>query len=291
MLRLTTAAAGLMAAVAWAGAAAAATASTGAADANGKTLRVCADPNNMPFSDKGGHGFENKLAELVAHELGETVSYTWFAQRRGFVRNTLKARKCDVVMGMPIGDHMVETTRPYYRSTYVFVTRADRHLDISSMTDPRLRKLRVGVEMIGDDGANTPPAHALSTEGIITNVSGYMIYGDYRQPAPPSRIVRDVAAGKIDIAAPWGPMAGYFAKQSSVPLVVTPITHTAQFAPAAFQYDIAMAVRKHDDALRDRLNQIIVRQRSAIHALLVRYGVPLVEGEGASTAQTKDSPH
>jgi mxaJ protein len=123
-------------------------------------LRVCADPNDLPFSSARGEGFENALAELVAGELGKTVAYTWWAQRRGFIRNTLNAGACDVIMGVPTLD-MIATTRPYHRSTYVFVSRKDRALDFSSMEAPELRTLRVGVHLIGDDGANTPPAHAL----------------------------------------------------------------------------------------------------------------------------------
>src|SRR5262249_37704520 len=147
-------------------------------------LQVCADPNNLPFSDTQEQGFENKLATLVAAELGKTVSYTWWAQRRGFIRNTLKAKDCDVMIGVPVGYDLVEATRPYYRSTYVFVSRSDRDLDISSLTDERLRQLSIGVHLIGDDGSNTPPADALAHRGITGNVKGYMIYGDYRRPSP-----------------------------------------------------------------------------------------------------------
>ena len=144
-------------------------------------FRVCADPNNLPFSNSEGTGFENKLAELIAQDLGQHVVYTWWAQRRGFIRNTLKAGSCDVVMGVPARLDMVETTRPYYGSTYVFLSRADRHYDLHSLKDPRLHNLAIGVQLIGDDGYNTPPAHALGEQGIITNLVGYTVYGDYRQ--------------------------------------------------------------------------------------------------------------
>jgi len=249
---------------------------TAVAADEGATLRVCADPNNLPFSDQGGTGFENKLAELVAHELGREVTYTWWAQRRGFIRNTLKAGSCDLVMGVPAHYRMVAPTRPYYRSTYVFVSRRDRDLHLVSLKDPRLRTLRIGVQLIGDDGANTPPAHALGSEGIIENVVGYPIYGDYRERTPPARIVEAVENGELDVAAVWGPLAGYLAQHSTVPLEVNPIRDTEGFAPLKFQFDIAMGVRKDDPALRQQLDDIILRRAAEISALLERYGVPLV---------------
>jgi hypothetical protein len=163
-----------------------------AADAAQDSLRVCADPNNLPFSNARGEGFENALAELLAGALGKKVAYTWWAQRRGFIRNTLNAGTCDVIMGVPQLD-MIGTTRPYYRSTYVFVSRKDRALAFSSMQAPELRTLRVGVHLIGDDGANTPPAHALGQQHIVDNVVGYMIYGDYREDSPPARLIEAVS--------------------------------------------------------------------------------------------------
>ncbi len=154
-----------------------------------RKLRVCADPNNLPFSNEQGEGLENKLAELVARELDADVEYTWFAQRRGFVRNTLRAGDCDVIMGVPTSFELAAVTRPYYRSTYVFVTRAEDSIPLKSFDDEILRNLKIGVHLIGDDYANTPPAHALSNRGIIENVVGYTLYGDYREPNPPARIL------------------------------------------------------------------------------------------------------
>lgn len=246
-------------------------------------LRVCADPNNMPFSNASGEGFENKLAEMVADELGKTVAYTWHAQRRGFIRQTLKAETCDVVMGVPPLE-MLATTRPYYRSTYVFVTRQDRHLDFSSIQAPELERLKIGVHLIGDDGANTPPAHALGAQQIVDNVEGFMIYGDYREESPPARLIEAVAEGEIDVAAAWGPLAGYFAMKSSVPLRIVPITDTEAYRPLAFQFPIAMGVRKGDAALKEQLDQVITDRKDDIHVLLTRYGVPLVEGGGVVPA-------
>jgi quinoprotein dehydrogenase-associated probable ABC transporter substrate-binding protein len=247
-----------------------------AQDASQNTLRVCADPNNLPFSNREREGFENKLADLVAQKLGLSVSYTWWAQRRGFVRNTLKAKDCDVVMGVPAHYDLVETTAPYYRSSYVFVTRADRNLNISSLEDPILKNLKIGVHLIGDDGNNAPPAHVLGQQGMTQNVIGFMIYGDYRQPNPPARLIEAVENGDIDIAAAWGPLAGYAAQHSSVPLTVSLIDDDGRFAPLRLQFDIAMGVRRGDHALREKLDRVIAESRDEIEALLRSYGVPLV---------------
>jgi ABC-type amino acid transport substrate-binding protein len=165
------------------------------------------------------------------------------------------------------------------------VYRADRDLDLRSMRDPRLRDLRVGVHLIGDDGVNPPPAHALSKQGIVDNVVGYTIYGDYREPNPPAQIVDAVARGEIDLAAVWGPIGGYFARHASVPLVVVPITDTAAFAPLRFEFGIAMGVRKGEHALRAELNGILERRREDIRRLLDAYGVPRVEN---ATARAPD---
>ncbi|MCK1739622.1 substrate-binding domain-containing protein [Bradyrhizobium sp. 139] len=249
---------------------------TAAATADGE-FRVCADPNNLPLSNSAEAGFENKLAAMVAEDLGKQVQYTWWAQRRGFIRNTLKAGKCDVVMGVPSGYDLVEATKPYYRSTYVFVTRQDRRLDLSSLLDSRLRHLVIGVHLIGDDGTNPPPAQALGEQGIVDNVRGYSIYGDYREADPPARLIEAVENGEIDIAAAWGPLGGYFAQRSAVPLTVTPIRDYERFAPQQFRFAISMGVRKGDRALRDRLNAFIDAHRSEITSLLRNYGVPLVD--------------
>lgn len=240
-------------------------------------LRVCADPNNMPFSNRDRAGFENKIAELAAEKLGKTLTYTWWAQRRGFIRHTLKAGLCDLVIGVPAQYDLVENTRPYYRSTYVFVSRRDQDLQLSSIEDPRLKQLTIGVHLIGDDGNNTPPAHALGDQGIVENVRGFMIYGDYREPDPPARLIEAVEHGDIDVAAAWGPLAGYAAQSSSVPLRITPIQGGEQFAPLRFQFEIAMGVRKGDHALRDQLNDFLAQNAAGIDALLKSYGVPLVE--------------
>jgi mxaJ protein len=242
-------------------------------------LRVCSDPNNLPFSNVRGEGFENKLAELLARDLGTTVSYYWFAQRRGFVRNTLTAGKCDVIMGVPSSFELALVTQPYYRSSYVFVTRRDRKPGITSLDDLRLRTLKIGVQMIGDDYASSPPAHALANRGIVRNVKGYMVYGDYRKESPGRRIVDAVADGEVDVSAVWGPTAGYFVRKSRVPLVARPVTPQIDVPFLPFVFDISMAVRRTDPALRDRLDAILERRRPEIDAILRQYGVPRLDTE------------
>jgi mxaJ protein len=239
-------------------------------------LRVCADPNNLPFSNRAGQGFENRLVELVADDLDADISYTWWAQRRGNVRETLKAGRCDIIPGVGAGLEMLATTRPYYNSTYVAVTRADRDLEIISFDDPRLRHLRVGVQMVGDDFANTPPAHALASRGLIGNVRGYMIYGDYARPAPQQDIVRAVTAGEIDIAFIWGPVAGFFAERGSVPLRLTPLPRMDSRSEQPMAFAIAMGLRRGEPELKARIEQSLERQGPEIRRLLADYHVPVV---------------
>jgi quinoprotein dehydrogenase-associated probable ABC transporter substrate-binding protein len=240
-------------------------------------LRVCADPNNWPMSREDGSGFENEIATLVAADLGRPLAYTWWAQRRGFVRSTLKAGLCDVVIGVPAHHFdMVVRTRPYYRSSYVAVTRADRGLDVERLDDPRLRRLRVGVHLIGDDGANVPPAHVLANLGVVDNVVGFPIYGDYRQDAPPRRLIDAVASGEIDVALAWGPLAGPAAAASSVPLRVTALADADEHPPFAMTFEIAMGVRRDDLALRRALQHVLDERGPDITAILRRHSVPLL---------------
>jgi mxaJ protein len=247
-----------------------------------RPLRVCADPNNLPYSNAKHQGFEDRLAQIVARDLGRKLEYYYWAQRRGFVRNTLKAGHCDVIMGTSAGMELVLTTRPYYRSTYTFVSRKSAP-DIRSLDDPRLHQVKVGVQIIGDDFNNTPPAAGLTKRGIVRNVRGYTVYGDYREADPPSRIVKAVEKGEVDVALVWGPLAGYFAKSSPVPLRVVPISPRSD-GPLPYTFAIAMGVRKGEKAFRDTLDQVIVRRRAEIDRLLAEYGVPRVDGTTSSVA-------
>lgn len=240
------------------------------------TLRVCADPNNMPFSDRAGQGFENQLAQMFAKDLGMSVSYYWYPQRSAFFKKTLNAGNCDVVMGVPSGIPIASTSVPYYRSTYVFVARRDRHLNITSMDDPRLKTLRIGVQITGDEDSNLPPVNALLRRGIVRNLVGYSIYGHLDEKNPPADLIRAVAQNEVDIAIAWGPMAGYFASHSPVPLVVTPVDVVSPNPNIPFTFAISLGVRRGDSGLLRQLNAELERRHAQIHQLLQSYGVPLL---------------
>lgn len=258
-----------------------------------RALRVCADPNNMPFSDSAGHGFENRIARLLARDLHEPVHYTWWAQRRGFVRNTLSAERCDVVIGIIAGDEQLATTKPYYRSTYVFVTRRSSRLHFASMDDPRLHRVRIGIHVIGDDYNSLPPGVALAGRGIVRNVVGYSIYGNYAEASPPSALVTAVAQGKVDVAIAWGPLAGYYAAHSRVPLDVSPVRTATAGHGIPFSYAIAMGVRKGDTTLLGVLQRELDRRHAAIRRILRDYHVPLGgdDGGGAQASAESEQPN
>ena len=250
----------------------------GASDGSGKTaLRVCADPNSLPASDERRQGYENRIAELLAADLGARVEYVWWAQRRGFVRNTLKAGLCDVIMGVPVGFDPLLTTRAYYRSTYVFVWRRDRALNVRSIDDPRLKSLTVGVQLVGDDGVNTPPAHALARRAIVENVRGFTVFGDYARPTPQTEILQAVADGRVDVATVWGPLAAYFADRLTQPLSFAAILPSDDPPGLRFTFAMAVGVRKDDAALRDRLQAALDRRAADVRAILDAYHVPRVE--------------
>lgn len=237
-------------------------------------LKVCADPNNLPFSNVREQGFENRIARLVAEDLGETLSYVWWAQRRGYIGAALNTGECDLIAGTASVDGVLLTYPPYYRSGYVAVTRPGESV-VASFDDPRLRSLELGVELVGDDSASTPPAAALASRGIVDNVRGYSILGDYREESPTRGIIDAVASGEVDAAFAWGPRAGYFARQEG--LVVTPFA--AQFdgeMPLAF--DISMALRLDEGKLRQRVEAALLRHRPEINGILAEFGVPRLDG-------------
>ena len=242
------------------------------------TLRVCADPDNLPFSDREQQGFENKIAALVAGDLGMTVSYFWWPHRRGFLRNTIRARECDVLMGVPEGMDAFITTRPYYRSAYQFVTRVDRDLDISSLDDPRLSELKIGVNMIGYEYNNSPAARALGARGVV-GLIGFPTF--YNEENRPSGIIDAVAEGNVDVAIVWGPLAGYFAKQQEVPLALSPLPHMDARTRTPFAFNFAVGVRKSERALAAWIQEALDRKRGEIERVLREYGVPLAASEPA----------
>jgi mxaJ protein len=233
-------------------------------------LRVCGDPDNLPYSHKDGSGFENRIAQVVADELKLPLDTFWLPQRRGFVRKTLGADECDVLIGVPADFERVLATRPYYRSSYVFVTRAADRQPLRSFDDPRLARLKVGVQLIGNDLAATPPGHVLAQRGAVDRVVGFTVFGD--GPAA-GRMLQALAQGQLDAALVWGPQAGYFAQRSAVPLRFT-VADAPPDTAMPFEYAIAMGVRRGDKALRDALDTAIERRRDEIDAILARYAVP-----------------
>ncbi len=235
-------------------------------------LRVCEDPANMPFSNTKGEGFENKIADLVGKALNIPVTYFWFPQATGFIRKSLNAKMCDVVMGYAQGNELVLGTNAYYSSAYTFVVRADSDLaDIQTIEDPRLKEKKIGVI------AGTPPATNLAVAGLMPHVRPFQLMVDRRYFSPSEDMVKQIASGDLDIGLLWGPIAGYYAKQSKVPLKVIPLVKETQ-GPRMI-YRITMGVRQSDIDWKRQLNTVIRQHQSEIDAILKDYGVPLVEAD------------
>jgi mxaJ protein len=253
-----------------------------------RKLRVCADPNNLPFSNERQEGFENLIASLIAKDMGRDVEYFWFPQREKFFRQTLDRGACDVVMGVPTGLDEAATTRPYYRSTYVILSRKASHLDIKSLDDPRLRKLRIGVQILGDEKDSLPPVHALIRRGIVKNLVEFSIFGNLTEKDPPADVIRALGKGKVDVAIVRGPLGGYFSRESPVPLEVTPLADDAKDPDLPFHFDIAIGVRANDKALRNVLDEELARRRTEIEDILRSYGIPQITLP-AETAQAGET--
>ena len=235
----------------------------------------------MPQSNERLEGFENKIAALLAKDFDTAPFYIWWGQRRGFIRNTmnatLKEGRCDIVIGVPANYDLVKTTKPYYRSTYVFVYPKTRK-PITSLDDPVLKTLKIGVHLLGDDYSNPPPVHELGKRHIVDNVVGFSTF--YSASNPASAIVDAVTAGTIDVAIVWGPLGGYYAARQKVPLAVTPIPSAPGDLPFAF--DIAMGVKKGNDALHAKLERLLAERRPEILQILRDYHVPLMERPAAA---------
>jgi quinoprotein dehydrogenase-associated probable ABC transporter substrate-binding protein len=235
-----------------------------------KVLRVCADPHNMPFSTDKGEGFENKLAELFAGKLGKSLAYAWYPQATGFVRNTLGAHRCDVMMGAPQGDDLVQVTNPYYRSAYSLVFRQGNGLEgADTLQDPRLKDKRIGIV------AGTPPANNMAVNGLMAKAKPYPLVVDTRVDSSAVAMMHDLDAGDIDVGILWGPMAGYFARQAPSATAVVPLVKETTGPRLA--YRIAMGVRPADQEWKRSLNRLIAENQGVINALLLSYGVPLLD--------------
>jgi quinoprotein dehydrogenase-associated probable ABC transporter substrate-binding protein len=235
-----------------------------------KVLRVCADPRNLPFSDEKGGGFENKLAELFAEKLHKKLDYTFFPQATGFVRMTLAAHRCDVIMGFPQGDELVQGTNPYYRTSYALVSKPGSGLEeVTSLSDERLKNQHLGII------AGTPPATNMATNGLMANARPYPLMIDTRVDSSAGAMMKDLAAGEIDAAVLWGPMAGYYAQQAKPPLHVTPLV--AEKSGPRLVYRIGMGVRPADQNWKRLLNRLIEENQPQINKILLDYGVPLLD--------------
>jgi quinoprotein dehydrogenase-associated probable ABC transporter substrate-binding protein len=250
-----------------------------AADSPGE-LRVCADPDNLPFSNRRLEGFENQIATMIARDLNVPVQYTWSPHRGAFLDKTLMAHRCDVLMGVPSGYDAVLATKPYYTSSYVFVYAKNRGLELRSFNDPVLRKVRIGLQAFGDDGANAPPVHALSRRGIVHNIAAFSMLGDDNNS--PGKIIDAVAAGEIDVAIVWGPFGGYFARRQRVALEVRPVSPSVD-GPMPFTFDMSVGVRPGETAFKQRLEGALDRRRHEIRKVLEAHGVPLVGGAHLSS--------
>jgi len=235
-------------------------------------LRVCADPRNLPFSNEEGEGFENKIAEILGRQLSLPVKYTWFPQIIGFVRNTLQAGRCDLVIGTVAGDEVMQTTTPYYYTSYVVVFRSDKGLSFGDLGDPRLKSLHIGVV------AGTPPADLMVRYGFMANARSYALTVDTRFESPTHQIMTDVADGTIDAAMLWGPIAGFYLRRDKLPLTLERLK--SQPGLPRMDYHIAMGVRANVPEWRRRINDAIRKGQGEITGILRDYGVPLLDELG-----------
>jgi quinoprotein dehydrogenase-associated probable ABC transporter substrate-binding protein len=242
---------------------------------NRKILRVCSDPANLPFSSEKGEGFENKIAEVIADELKVPVEYTWFPMATGFVRMTLFAKRCDVIIGYAQGDELVLNSNAYYRSTYAIVAGPGKGLEgVTSLADPRLKDKKIGIV------ANTPPGLLMVKNGLMAKAKPYPLVVDRRFESPSEAMIKDIRSGEIDAGILWGPFAGYFAKQGGEPLVVSALT-TDPDVSTKMAYGITLGVRLADTDWKKTLNTVLTKRRADIDKILLAYGVPLLDDQNA----------
>ena len=251
--------------------------------ASPQELWVCADHNNLPYSNDRQEGFENKIAQLLAQDLGRKLQYVWWPSSPMFASKIFKRGACDIIMGVPSKAYdLAEPTQPYYSSTFVFVSRRDRKLEIHSFDDPILRNIRIAVPVV-DDGA-TPAEQELAQRGIVRNVIGYTPFGDLSKDSQPAELIAAVARSDVDVAIAWGPLAGYFAQRSSVPLKLTPICAPTEPRSLPQRFSISVGVRHGEDELRQQIDAELTHRHAEIRALLESYGIPLVEPDSSPEA-------
>lgn len=235
-----------------------------------KVFRVCADPRNLPFSNEAQEGFENKIAELFAKKLGKPLAYAWYPGATGFVRNTLNAHKCDVVMGFPQGNDFAQVTNPYYRTAYALVSKPGSGLEgVDTLDDPILKTKRIGIV------AGTPPATYMARKGLFTSAKSYPLVIDTRYNSTSQDVIKDLESGEIDAAILWGPIAGYYASKADPKLAVTPLTK--EKGGPRLAYRIGMGVRPADQEFKRLLNRMVGENQREINSILLSYGVPLLD--------------
>ncbi len=242
-------------------------------------LTVCGDPNHLPFSNKQLEGFENKIAQLIADDLNRTLRYHWWPQTIGFVRNTLRVRQCDLIMGVTSVNELLQNTNPYYRSVYTLVYRKDSGLNIHTLSDPALKQLKLGVV------AGTPPATLLTKYGLMEQVRPYQRTVDTRLFSPATEAVEDIAKGEIDVAIIWGPIAGYAARQQDTPLVVVPLPAKEDSVPLAF--NVSMGIRRRETNWKHELNQELDKLAPDIEKILLEYDIPLLDSDDKLISQRR----
>ncbi len=251
--------------------------------ASDSPFTICADPADLPFSNKELEGFENKIAAIVTVALNVEPKFYWWPNQRGLVRNTLNKDMCQVLIGVPTDYDLVLATKPYYRTTYVFTYRLDQKIDIKSLDDSILKKLRIGMHV------NAPPSEILARNGLMNNVVGYSSFYDPESHPEdyPGKIVEDLLSGKLDVAIVWGPVAGYFVAKKNAPLRIVPIESSNPAIPTAFNF--SMGVRKGDKDLKEKLERVLDEKKSEIAKVLEEYGVPLLEILPSASIDSKDT--
>jgi quinoprotein dehydrogenase-associated probable ABC transporter substrate-binding protein len=234
-------------------------------------FRACADPRDLPFSNEAGEGFENKIAELFAHKLGKSLAYTFYPDATGFIRNTLNAHRCDVVLGIAQGADIVQPTNPYYRTSYVAAYHQDGPLKgLDSLSDPRLKTAKIGIV------AGTPPATILAENGLLGRIKSYALVVDTRFDSPTHEMMDDLERGEIDVALLWGPIAGFYATKAKTPTAIVPLVKE-QGGATRMAFRIVMGVRHSDQNWKRALNKLITENQTEIQAILHSYGVPLLD--------------
>ena len=238
-----------------------------------KVLRVCADPNNLPFSNEKGEGFENKIAEMLAAKLDRKLAYAWYPQATGFVRNTLSAYRCDLIPGFPQGDELVQSTNPYYRTAYALIVKPGAGLDdVDTLSDPRLKEKRIGIV------AGTPPATYLAVDGLMRNAKPYPLVVDTRVDSSGQAMMRDLASGEIDVGILWGPMAGYYASRASPPLRVVLLLNETRGPQLVFRIAIkpTSSTPKEQNTLNWETGKVENASVKGRHDLCIALRVPVI---------------